>query len=383
MIFSVANYILAVKHLDRMARTLGAKRIYALGEEHDREALKCSVGNSVLVVQVMCEGKRMAMRIYMRSNANLRAIYGDSYYPKELLVSSSCDVFGLADVVLCDWKEGVSLQSKIEELAHKPDKMAALSQMFEEFALSLLGEKWAHGDLKPENIIFSKDGLSLIDFDAMYCEGFGSENCVEIGTREFQHPLRNMGYFNKSIDDYPIALITTALTALSLDSTLARKVVESDYLLIRPYLAVKGEDAMLERIERLFAERGDARHYRIARLLHSSHPSLPRLKEFMDASVKAVELTEPLSLEYYNGYWGFSHRGEFVIPPIYDLAFEYSEDLALVRIGDIWHFIDTQGRVAITCGCGRGIKPFNNGTTRICREDGEFIIYSDGRIERV
>ena len=180
MIFSVANYILAVKHLDRMARTLGAKRIYALGEEHDREALKCSVGNSVLVVQVMCEGKRMAMRIYMRPNANLRAIYGDSYYPKELLVSSSCDVFGLADVVLCDWKEGVSLQSKIEELAHKPDKMAALSQMFEEFALSLLGEKWAHGDLKPENIIFSKDGLSLIDFDAMYCEGFGSENCTNI-----------------------------------------------------------------------------------------------------------------------------------------------------------------------------------------------------------
>ncbi|MBO7220085.1 MAG: WG repeat-containing protein [Alistipes sp.] len=383
MIFSVANYILAVKHLDRMARTLGAKRIYALSEERDREVLKCSVGNSVLVVQVMCEGVHKAMRIYMRPNANLRAIYGDNYYPKELLVSSSSEVFGLADVVLCDWKEGVSLQSKIEELAHRPDKMAALSQMFEEFALWLLGERWAHGDLKPENIILSKDGLSLIDLDAMYCEGLRSENCVEIGTREFQHPLRTMGYFNKSIDDYPIALISTAIAALSLDSSLARKVVESDYLLIRPDLAVAGKDEILERIERLFAERGDARHYRIARLLRSSHPSLPRLKEFIEAKPKSIEQTEPLLLEYYNGYWGFSHRGEFVIPPIYDLAFEFSEGLALVRIGDVWHFIDTQGRVVITCGRGSGIKPFNNGTTRIIRDDGEFVIYKDGKIERL
>ena len=383
MIFSVANYILAAKNLDRMARTLGTRRIYAIGEEHDREVLKCSVGNSVLVVQVMCEGVHKAMRIYMRSNANLRAIYGDNYYPKELLVSSSSEVFGLADVVLCDWKDGVSLQSKIEELAHKPDKMEALSRMFEEFALSLLGERWAHGDVKPENIIFSKDGLSLIDFDAMYCEGFSAENCVEIGTREFQHPMRTMGYFNKSIDDYPIALITTAIAALSLDSSLARYVVESDYLLIRPAIAIQGKDALLERIECLFAEKGDARHYRIAQLLRSSHPSLPRLKEFLEAKPKTIELSEPLSLEYYNGYWGFSHCGEFVIPPIYDLAFEYSEGLALVRIGDVWHFIDTQGRVAITCGRGRGIKPFHNGTTHIVREDGDFAIYRDGRIERL
>jgi hypothetical protein len=192
-----------------------------------------------------------------------------------------------------------------------------------------------------------------------------------------------MGYFNKSIDDYPIALISTAIAALSLDSSLARKVVESDYLLIRPDLAVAGKDEILERIERLFAERGDARHYRIARLLRSSHPSLPRLKEFIEAKPKSIEQTEPLLLEYYNGYWGFSHRGEFVIPPIYDLAFEFSEGLALVRIGDVWHFIDTQGRVVITCGRGSGIKPFNNGTTHIIRDDGEFVIYKDGKIERL
>ena len=72
-----------------------------------------------------------------------------------------------------------------------------------------------------------------------------------------------------------------------------------------------------------------------------------------------------------------------MIPPLYDLAFEFSEGLALVRVGDVWHFIDGAGEVVITCGRGKGIKPFHNGVTRIEREDGEFAIYRDGRIERV
>ena len=90
-----------------------------------------------------------------------------------------------------------------------------------------------------------------------------------------------------------------------------------------------------------------------------------------------------LTLEYYNGYWGFAVDGRFVIPPLYDLAFEFSEGLALVRVDDVWHFVDERGAIVITCGRGRGIKPFRNGTTRIVREDGEFEIYRDGRIEKI
>ena len=323
----------------------------------------------------------MAMRVYLRPHGNLRAIYGENYYPKELLVSSSSDCYGLADVVLCEWHEGVSLQSKIEELAHKPDKMAILAQMFEEFAISLLNERWAHGDLKPENIIFSKDGLHLIDFDATYREGFTPKECIEIGTKEFQHPMRDTSHFNKSIDDYPIALIVTALAAIALDKSLAKMVIENDYLLIRPHLAVEGKDPMLDRIERLFAEHGDARHYRIARLLRSTHLALPTLKALLESQVRTVEGSEALSLEYYNGYWGYTRNGIFVVPPIYDLAFEYSEGVALVRVGDEWHFIDEQGKVVISCGRGRDIKPFKDGKTRIVREDGsEVTICRNGEI---
>ena len=148
MISSVSQYILSVKHLNLMSRTLGSRQIHPIFEDGSRDKLCCSIGNSVIVFKVMCEGKKMAMRVYVNQHHNLQAIYGEKYYPKELLVNSSDRDYGLADVVLCDWYEGVSMQSKIEELYNKPLKMAALSQMFEEFALSLLNEKWAHGDLK-------------------------------------------------------------------------------------------------------------------------------------------------------------------------------------------------------------------------------------------
>ena len=366
-----------------MSRSLGNESVYPLFEDGNNDKLRCSIGNSVIVFEVMCKGRKMAMRVYMRQHHNLRAIYGDRYYPKELLINASDSDSGLADVVLCDWYEGVSLQCKIEKVCTKPSKMQALSQMFEEFALSLLNERWAHGDLKPENIILSPDGLHLIDFDAMYCEGFTPDDCVEIGTQQFQHPLRNRHNFGRDIDDYPIALITTVLAALSLDGTLGKELPFNDYLLINPHLAIEGRDSMLERIERLFAEHGDIRHYRIARLLRSPNIALPQLKSLLESAPQATDSPEKLSLEYYNGYWGFAVDGRFVIPPIYDLAFEFSEGLALVQVGDVWHFIDSTGAITITCGRGRNIKPFRNGKSQIIREDGKFIIHRDGHIEKV
>ena len=383
MIAPLTHYLHAVKHFDMMARTLATRKIYPLFNEGNPEKVRCSIGNSAIVFEVMCDGRKMAMRVYMRQHRNLRAIYGDRYYPKELLVNSSDTIYGLADVVLCDWYEGVSLQSKIEEWCQKPVKMQALSQMFEEFALSLLNEPWAHGDVKPENIIFSTDGLHLIDFDAMYREGFTSDDCVEIGTQQYQHPQRDRSTFSRDIDDYPIALIATALAAMALDSSVGRNIPKMDYLLIRPELAVKGEDELLTKIEELFAEHGDVRHYRIAKLLHSSRPELPQLKSLLEPPVQSTTSAKELTLEYYNGYWGYAVDGRFVIQPLYDLAFEFSEGLALVRVGEEWHFIDEKGAVVISCGRGSGIKPFRDGVTRILREEGEFVIYRDGRIEKI
>lgn len=372
--------MLSVLHLDRMSRTLSSRSVYPICD--DTGMPRCRVGNSAIIFEVMADGIHSALRVYMRFHSNLKAIYGENYYPNELLVSSGDTASSLVDVVLCEWHEGASLQSKIEELCTSPHKISNLLCMFEDFAVALLNEPWAHGDLKPENIILGASGLHLIDFDAKYSPGFSSEDCVEIGTRQYQHPQRSCTIFDKSIDDYPIALIVTALAALSLDKSLGRSLSESDHLLITPHLAVAGEDAMLDNIEKLFAERGDARHYRIARLLRSSSYALPQLKPLLEMRVGCVDESAHLSADYCNGLWGYAVDGEFVIPPCYDVAFDFSEGVGLVRVADVWHFIDRRGEVAITCGRGSGIKPFSNGVTRIKREDGtQVVIFRDGRIE--
>lgn len=74
-------------------------------------------------------------------------------------------------------------------------------------------------------------------------------------------------------------------------------------------------------------------------------------------------------------------NGEFVIPPIYDMGFEFSEDVAAVRVGNEWHFINREGEIEIHCGEGCRLKPFRNGVTHITRKDGsQATIYRDGHI---
>ena len=377
--FDYSQYITSVENLDVMSRSLREEQIIPITDEFGK--VKCQVGNSVVIVEVMHNGVHKAMRIYTRQHPNLRAIYGENYYPNELMVSASASKGRLVDVVLNEWKDGITLQSKIEQFASSPSKMEALSRYFEEWALELLDKEWAHGDIKPDNIIIGKDGLQLIDFDAMYRPDFAEEDCVEVGTSLFQHPKRNKECFNVHIDDYPIALIVTALSAMSKNRLLTKLLLKDDHLLINPKLAIEGKDKVLDRIEKLFAKVGDVRHYRIARLLRSQSYELPQLRKLLAS--KPIETTETeLTAEVQGEGWGFLLNGEFAIPPLYDVAFDFSEGLGLVRIDKWWHFIDNKGEVILSCGEGEGIKPFRNGHTKIRRKDGSEEIFENPLLKR-
>ena len=131
--FGYSQYITSVEHLDQMSRRLRNERIYPITNE--RGEVKCWVGNSVIIGEVMHNDVHKAMRIYTRQHLNLRARYGDNYYPNELMVSAYASEDRLADVVLCEWRDGVTLQNKIEKFASSPSKMGALARYFEEFAL--------------------------------------------------------------------------------------------------------------------------------------------------------------------------------------------------------------------------------------------------------
>ena len=380
MIASVSQYILSVENASLMSRNLGDMRLL----RHDNGRPICYVGNSVIVFKALIEGEICAVRVYMRPHPNLRAIYRKGLYPRELFICHEGKDDLYADVVLCDWVEGNTLRSEIERSVGDNSKMWALSRRFEALATELLDKDWAHGDIKPENIIVNDEGMHLIDFDAVYRKGLEAEDCVELGTRPYQHPARSKDNFGIHIDDYPIALITTLLAALAYDPSLGEHLHNSEYLLVDPTKALEGCDPMLQRIEELFALQGDARHLRIAQLLHSHSVALPTLRQYLVPTPQPLGPSEKLSLECKLGLWGYKCGERWIIPPLYDLAFEFSEGVALVRLlNDIWHFIDEQGKVIITCGQGDGIKPMREGKTRIRRKDGDAIIYRDGRIEKL
>ena len=326
----------------------------------------CSVGNSALVVKVRHAGDICALRCYTRPKRNLRAIYGERLLPEELFIYTDGERGEWCDVVLGEWVEGTTLQTALVRSLGDGERMHCLARQFDTLALDLLGREWAHGDVKPENIIVGTDGrMHLIDFDAMYRPGFSATDCEESGTRAYQHPDR-AGVFGKEIDDYPIALISTSLHAIALRPVLFGR--EGDALPIVPARAVAGEDETLAEIEELFASAGDAVRYREARLLRSTQPRLPHLSEFLRYGLQERKPTAtPLCLAEQGGLWGYRNAedgedgGGFAIPPVYDCGFEFGEGLAAVQVGSRWHFIDTAGRVAVNCADCDSVKPFRDG----------------------
>lgn len=358
MITSAYRYLSSLAEPYGLTRTLGELELCR--DEGGNPIF--SVGNSAVVFKIRHEGKIRKLRCYTRPKRNLRAIYRNKFLPSELFVYTDGNRGEWCDVVMEEWTEGSTLHGEIVQSLDKPTRLAELARMFDAFALGLLGEEWAHGDLKPENIIVGTDGqLHAIDFDAMFRPEFTADDCEETGTRAFQHPCRE-NIFGKEADDYPIAIISAALHALALDPTLYGRFESADAMMISPERAVAGSDPALEAIEKIFAGNGDAVHYRIARLLHSPQPQLFGLAELLRYAQTPVRTgAEPLRLEERRGRWGYCDSEGFVIAPLYDCGFEFSDSLAAVSIGGQWHFIDETGRVAINCAGSDAVKPFRSG----------------------
>lgn len=185
-----------------------------------------AVGNSAAVFRIRREGRLQALRCYMRPAEHLAEIYGSRLLTRELFLYTSPDEGVWCDVVVDDWVEGRTLREEIDLALQAADRerLGALANRFDRLAARLVADDWAHGDLKPENIVVRPSGeLQLIDFDAMFLPAFAGRRSPELGTTAYQHPAREAGDLDASLDDYPAALISTALHALALDPSLAAR----------------------------------------------------------------------------------------------------------------------------------------------------------------
>ena len=153
------------------------------------------------------------------------------YMEKELFVDSQCEEDEFP-VLLMDWVEGETMEAYIAANYHNQSAMSMLCYRFGKMAAWLRSQSFAHGDVKPDNIIIRPDGsLTLVDYDGMFVPSMKGCKSPTIGTKDFSHPLRTMDDFDETIDDFSLASIALSLKAISMKSTLLDIYGASDRLL--------------------------------------------------------------------------------------------------------------------------------------------------------
>ena len=153
------------------------------------------------------------------------------YLDKEIFVDSSCEEDEFP-VLLMDWIDGETMESYIAENYQDNYAMAMLCYRFCKMTAWLRSQPFAHGDIKPDNIMARPDGnLTLVDYDGMFVPAMKGQKSPTIGTKDFSHPLRTVDDFDETIDDFALASIALSLKAISLKPSLLDEYGAADRLL--------------------------------------------------------------------------------------------------------------------------------------------------------
>ena len=154
------------------------------------------------------------------------------YLEKELFVDTNTSDETEFPVLLMDWVEGVTLDKYIRENLYDEYALSLLAYQFSRLAMWLMPQPFAHGDLKPDNILVRDDGtLVLVDYDGMYVPAMKGQKARELGSPDFRHPNRNETDFDEHIDDFSLISILLSLKAISLNPELLEQYGASDRLL--------------------------------------------------------------------------------------------------------------------------------------------------------
>lgn len=159
------------------------------------------------------------------------------YLSNELFVES--DEY---PVLLMDWVDGIPLNKYIRLNINESSLLRQLSHNFKKLSLWLLSQPFAHGDLKPDNILVKQDGsLVLVDYDGMYVPSMKGETIRELGSPDFQNPHKAAEKFDENMDLFSIVSIFLSLSLIAIDSDILERFGAEDRLLfsVNDYLDVQ------------------------------------------------------------------------------------------------------------------------------------------------
>lgn len=171
------------------------------------------------------------------------------YFNDELFVNTNQTEVNEFPILLMDWIEGQTLTSYICDIwaacdlyKEEIEDINYLYVQFIEFGNWLLKQPFAHGDLKPDNIIICPNqNIKIVDYDGMYFPSMDGgnyreitspglrrkhkrrlslQNHREIGSPDFNNPFKSRG-FDERMDDFALTAISLSLKMLYINPNIA------------------------------------------------------------------------------------------------------------------------------------------------------------------
>jgi formylglycine-generating enzyme required for sulfatase activity len=244
---TISEYKTAVRNALKTLRTL---KDYEPVLRPDGEPLFYSGGlAAVFKLKHRETGKFLALKCFHKDQENREARYKliseclidypsnylvhYDYKDNEIFVNSSVAGNRGYPVLAMEWAEGLTMGEFVSQCCHKRDE-AALNRLVDEFnwfTFWLLSQPFAHGDLKPDNIMIRPDGKPvLLDYDGMYVPTMKGQDASELGSPVYRHPARTVRDFNKRMDDFSLIILLLELRILSANPQSYRGIGESLFL---------------------------------------------------------------------------------------------------------------------------------------------------------
>ncbi len=242
----ISEYIEAIKSADNFKELMNLRPVI----DDDGQPIMTS-GNFSVVFKMKNErdGKFYALKCFIREQEGRAEAYRQiteelkdvkssylvsiHYFDKELYVDTKQTTETEFPVLLMDWVEGKTLDKYLRENLDDKFALEMLAYRFSQLAQWLIPQSFAHGDLKPDNILVREDGsLVLVDYDGMYVPAMKGQKARELGSPDYRHPHRTEDDFDEQIDDFPFISILLSLKAISLNPLLLAKYGNQDCLLL-------------------------------------------------------------------------------------------------------------------------------------------------------
>jgi Protein kinase domain/Leucine Rich repeats (2 copies) len=217
----------AYKHL-QVVRKANSEPFYYTGNYSIVFKMQDVATQKYYAVKCFTRGHAQLITQYQQISKCLGAITSPhllsfDFLENELFIDSKQTTDNEFACVVMQWAEGTPLMPALRDACTKADTftLKKIYQAFITLSQWLLAQPFAHGDIKPDNLIWNSNTatLQLVDYDGCYIPS-GITLAMEQGSSGYSHPQRATQSFDKHIDDFSILVMALSLKALCIQPSL-------------------------------------------------------------------------------------------------------------------------------------------------------------------